>query len=83
MVVLKAAMQKFLFVAFFITISPCMAQTVAGTALPASDPSIRERIKADRERDRKAEASISSQARPWDKDVNGKRPWERKDEPVR
>ncbi|MFX5602927.1 hypothetical protein ABTD90_20485, partial [Acinetobacter baumannii] len=78
-----AVMKKFFLVALFITISPCMAQTVAGTTLPPTEPSIREQIKADRERDRKAEASISSQARPWDKDANGKRPWDRKDEPAK
>ena len=75
-------MTKLYFIALFITVSPCMAQTVAGKALPAADLSIREQIKADRERDRKAE-SASSQARPWDKDASGKRPWDRKDEPVK
>ena len=60
-----------------------MAQTVAGTTVPAADPSLREQIKADRERDKKAEASASSEARPWDRDANGKRPWDRKDAPVK
>jgi hypothetical protein len=68
-------MQKTFFVALFITISPCMAQTVAGTTAPKDEPSIRERIKADRER-QNADAKDASQARPWDRDANGKRPWE-------
>ncbi|MBR1086166.1 hypothetical protein JQ621_01610 [Bradyrhizobium manausense] len=78
-------MKKLYLVALFIVVvSPCMAQTVAGKALPTADLSVREQIKADRERDRKAEASTSSQSRPWDKDADGKRPWDRKDEqPVR
>ncbi|WP_298884690.1 hypothetical protein [uncultured Bradyrhizobium sp.] len=76
-------MKKSFFVALFITVSPCIAQTFAGTAIPPTDPSLREQIKADRERDRKAEANASSEARPWDRDVNGKRPWDRKDPPVK
>jgi hypothetical protein len=81
-VVLKAAMQKLFFVALFITISPCMAQTVAGTPVIPTDSSIRDQIKADRDRER-TEANVASQARPWDRDANGKRPWDRKDPPAK
>ncbi|QPF94964.1 hypothetical protein [Bradyrhizobium commune] len=71
------------FVALFITISPCcMAQTIAGTTIPPADPSIRDQIKADRAR-QNAEAKDASQARPWDRDANGKRPWEPKDPPTK
>jgi hypothetical protein len=74
-------MQKLFFVAFFITITPCVAETVAGaTTVAPADSSIRDQIKADRDKER-AEAGTSSQARPWDRDANGKRPWDRKDPP--
>ena len=62
--------------------SPAMAQTTGGISAPKADPSIREQVKADRERE-KAEAKDSSTARPWDRDASGKRPWDRKDAPAK
>jgi len=59
-----------------------MAQTTAATTAPKADPSIRDQVKADRDKER-AEAKDASQARPWDRDANGKRPWERQDQPAK
>jgi len=75
-------MKKLFIVALFITISPCMAQTVAGTPVIPTDSSVRDQIKADRDKER-AEANVASQARPWDRDASGKRPWDRKDSPAK
>ena len=59
------------------------------TALPPPDRtsespdgkiSFREQIKADRAK-AAAESETPGTARPWDKDVNGLRPWETKPEP--
>jgi len=69
-------------VALLVAMSPCMAQTTGGIEAPKTDPSIRDQVKADRERE-KAEAKDSSTARPWDRDSNGKRPWDRKDQPTK
>jgi hypothetical protein len=54
-----------------------------GQAAPASDeaPSLRDQIRADRAKS-KAEFDSSPTQRAWDRDANGKRPWDRKEAPL-
>ncbi|MGL9616764.1 hypothetical protein QRQ56_02075 [Bradyrhizobium sp. U531] len=67
-------MTKFLAVVLLTTL-PAFAQTEQPTGkLPLSD---REQVKSDRAKAAEEEKS-STAARPWDRDAEGKRPWERK-----
>ena len=56
------------------------AQGQVATAPPKDAPSIREQIKADRAR-AKADDENGPAARSWDRDRDGKRPWDRSKEP--
>lgn len=59
---------------------PTSAQGQVATApVPKDAPSIREQIKADRAR-AKADDENGPTARFWDRDRDGKRPWERSKE---
>lgn len=55
--------------------------TLAGSAsaqdAPPKEVSIRDQIKADRAKDA-VDNKTSGIARPWDRDSNGKRPWDKK-----
>jgi hypothetical protein len=55
--------------------------TLAGSAsaqdAPPKEVSIRDQIKADRAKD-DVDNKTSGVARPWDRDSNGKRPWDKK-----
>ena len=66
-------MTKFLAVILLTTL-PVLAQTEQPTkTLPLSD---REQVKSDRAKAAEEEKN-STTARPWDRDADGKRPWER------
>jgi hypothetical protein len=52
---------------------------VATAPVPKDDPSIREQIRADRAR-AKASDENGPSARWWDRDRDGKRPWDRSKE---
>lgn len=71
--VLKRVMSKFIIVAI-LTMAPALAQTGAPSEPPLTD---REQVKADRARAAEDEKAAPI-ARPWDRDADGKRPWERK-----
>lgn len=67
-------MTKFLAIILLTTL-PGLAQAEQPTGkLPLSD---REQVKSDRARAAEEEKSATT-ARPWDRDADGKRPWERK-----
>jgi hypothetical protein len=66
---------KFLFIALLLStgfIGQVRSETVAASA---TTPSGRDRIKVDRAK-AAAEEKNSTTARPWDRDSNGKRPWD-------
>jgi hypothetical protein len=72
--VLKSGMVKFIIVAVVTTL-PVLAQTTpVPTAPPLTD---RERVQADRAKVADDE-KVAPITRPWDRDADGKRPWERK-----
>lgn len=74
MEVLEPGMTKFIIVALVTTL-PVLAQTTpAPTAPPLTD---RERVQADRAKAAEDE-KLAPITRPWDRDADGKRPWERK-----
>lgn len=74
MEVLKSGMVKFIIVAVVTTL-PVLAQTTpVPTAPPLTD---RERVQADRAKVADDE-KVAPITRPWDRDADGKRPWERK-----
>jgi hypothetical protein len=54
-----------------------MAQTAADATVPKVELSVRDQIKADRAKE-KADEKDGPQARAWDRDANGKRPWDDK-----
>lgn len=66
-------MAKFIIVAVVTTL-PVLAQTTPPTAPPLTD---RERVQADRAKVADDE-KVAPITRPWDRDADGKRPWERK-----
>ena len=73
-----ASLKMVLLIASLSLFPPVGGQTVT----PAKeDTSARDQLKADRARD-KAEFESSSKARPWDRDKNGDRPYERKEAPL-
>ncbi|WP_271570832.1 hypothetical protein [Bradyrhizobium sp. CCBAU 11386] len=67
-------MKTYLMIAITLFAAPVAAQPAVP---PAATPEIsfRDQIKAARARDA-AEEKTSSTARAWDRDVNGKRPWD-------
>lgn len=67
-------MKTYLMIAITLFAAPVAAQPVVP---PAATPEIsfRDQIKAARARDA-AEQKSGSTVRPWDRDVNGKRPWD-------
>jgi len=72
--VLEQGMIKFIIVTFLTTL-PVLAQT---TPVPAPPPlTDRERVQADRSKAAEDER-LAPITRPWDRDADGKRPWERK-----
>ncbi|MEY9184482.1 hypothetical protein ABIG06_006071 [Bradyrhizobium sp. USDA 326] len=74
MEVLEPGMTKFIIVVLLTTL-PVLAQTTpVPTAPPLTD---RERVQADRARAAEDE-KVAPISRPWDRDADGKRPWERK-----
>lgn len=56
-----------------------MAQTAPDAAVPKVELSVRDQIKAGRAKE-KAEERDGPQARAWDRDSNGKRPWDFKEQ---
>jgi hypothetical protein len=66
-----------------IIIAASLLACTSATAQPAKlEPaeeklSIHDQIKADRAKQRGDEAKGKDSPRPWDRDVNGKRPWEK------
>ena len=76
---MRVALPKIaLLIASLSMLAPVNGQTVT----PAKeDTSIRDQLKADRAKD-KAEFESSSKDRPWDRDKNGDRPYERKEAPL-
>ncbi|WP_246789701.1 hypothetical protein [Bradyrhizobium sp. CCBAU 51765] len=72
--VLEPGMTKFITVVLLTTL-PVLAQTTpVPTAPPLTD---RERVQAERAKAAEAER-VAPITRPWDRDADGKRPWERK-----
>ena len=59
-----------------LVISASAQGQVATAPVPKDPPSIHEQIKADRAR-AKADDENGPTTRPWDRDRDGKRPWER------
>lgn len=71
---LEPGMTRFIIVAFLTTL-PVLAQT---TSVPGAPPlTDRERVQADRAKAAEEER-VAPITRPWDRDADGKRPWERK-----
>jgi hypothetical protein len=76
---MKIALLKIAFlIASLSMFAPASGQTVTP---PKEDTSARDQLKAERARD-KAEFEGSSKERPWDRDKNGDRPFERKEAPL-
>ena len=73
MEVLEPGMTKFIIVALLTTF-PALAQTAQ---IPAPAVTDRERVQADRAKAAEDE-KVAPATRPWDRDADGKRPWERK-----
>ncbi len=74
MKVLEPGMTKFIIVVL-LTTCPLLAQT---TPVPSTPPlTDRERVQADRAKAAEDE-KVAPTTRPWDRDLDGKRPWERK-----
>ncbi|QPF81910.1 hypothetical protein IC762_19120 [Bradyrhizobium genosp. L] len=65
-------MKRFLIIVL-LTVCPVAAQTAQPSPTPPTD---RERVQADRAK-AAADEKTAPSARPWDRDANGKRPWER------
>jgi hypothetical protein len=72
-------MKPVLFVVLIMIWHPCMAQTAPDATVPKVELSVRDQIKADRAKE-KAEEKDGPQARAWDRDANGKRPWDFKEQ---
>ncbi len=71
-------MTKYVIIAL-LTISPVLAQTPQPSAkLPLTD---REQIQADRAK-AAAEEEREPTARPWDRNADGKRPWDQPVKPI-
>ncbi len=62
-------------IVFLVTLLAISAEAQAATAPTPEPPSIREQIKADRAK-YKADEENSPKARFWDRDADGKRPWD-------
>ena len=73
MSVLDSGMKKILMVALVTTV-PALAQVGSPQKPPLTD---REQVKADRAKAVEAEKSAPT-TRPWDRDADGKRPWDQK-----
>ncbi|SCB34478.1 hypothetical protein GA0061098_1006243 [Bradyrhizobium shewense] len=73
---LEPGMTKFIIVALLTTL-PALAQTAP---IPTQPPTDRERVQADRAKAAEDE-KVAPMTRPWDRDSDGKRPWERKSKP--
>ncbi|WP_245453675.1 hypothetical protein [Bradyrhizobium sp. AC87j1] len=73
---LELGMTKFIIVALLTTL-PALAQTAPIPTQPLTD---RERVQADRAKAAQDE-KVAPMTRPWDRDSDGKRPWERKSKP--
>lgn len=71
-------MKLALLIALLATVSPANAQIVSP---PKDSQSVRDQLKADRSK-YKEEFDSSSKKRPWDRDKNGERPFERKEDPL-
>ena len=71
-------MKVALLVTLLVTSTSAQAQ-VSTAPVPKDPPSIREQIKADRAR-AKADDENGPTARFWDRDRDGKRPWDRSKE---
>jgi len=65
--------KPFIAIIALLTVAPAMAQT----GVPATKPLVsdREQVKADRAKAAEDDKGATT-ARPWDRDANGKRPWE-------
>lgn len=70
---------KIALVVTLLAISTSAQGQVAAAPAPKDDPAIREQIRADRAR-AKAEDENGPTARSWDRDREGKRPWDRSNE---
>lgn len=76
--VLKPGMTKLIIsIVALLTMAPVLAQT--GVPSPSAKPPLsdREQVKANRAKAAEDEKAATT-ARPWDRDANGRRPWERK-----
>jgi hypothetical protein len=74
-------MKIFLVLALITPWSAIAAQVVALPGPPSAvEPSVRDQIKAQRAKE-DADERNDPPGRPWDRDVDGKRPWERVDKP--
>jgi hypothetical protein len=63
-------------IAFLVMLFAASAEGPAAATVPIPEPlSLREQIKADRAK-AKADEESDSKARFWDRDANGKRPWD-------
>ncbi|WP_298877744.1 hypothetical protein [uncultured Bradyrhizobium sp.] len=71
-------MKAILIVAFVGLFSPANAET---NTPPKDDPSIRDQIMAERAK-YKQDLENSTTKRPWDRDANGERPFDRKFDPM-
>jgi hypothetical protein len=71
---------KISFCVMLLALSTSAQAQVANKPAPSDLPSIREQIKADRAR-AKADNENSPTARSWDRDRDGKRPWDTSKQP--
>ncbi|WP_143198846.1 hypothetical protein [Bradyrhizobium sp. NAS80.1] len=75
MIVLSALMKIILLVSAVLFLSSSAIVRSAEQATAATELSIRDQIKAARAKN-DLEEKAGSVARPWDRDVSGKRPWD-------
>ena len=72
-------MTKFIAIAALLAMAPALAQTGVPSTPAKPALSDREQVKADRAKAAEDEKGTTT-ARPWDRDADGRRPWERKPE---
>ena len=78
---LQKPMNIFILVVFMLPRSAVAAEVVSPPGPPLkAELSIRDQIKAQRAKE-DAEERNEPPGRPWDRDAEGKRPWERVDKP--
>ncbi len=69
-------MKAFLLIPLLFVWTPARGETTAVPPLPKEELSIHDQIKAARAK-QAADEKIAPSGRPWDRDADGKRPWDK------